>query len=99
MSKTLEILAAAELKKRIAELQSRLDETRRELEPVDRLKELWREGKSHFYKQGHSERESFLSSAVDLARVLRGIGRPPGEVRGVLQQGFDAYAPVVGILD
>lgn len=87
MSKTLEILEADELQKQIASYQSSLDERRSKLEPIDRLKE------------GHSERVTFLEHAVKLARLLYGIGKSPREVRAVLREGVDAFAPIVGVLD
>jgi hypothetical protein len=99
MTKTLEILGADGLRQHIVDSQASLNDKRKKLEPVDRLKELWREGTSHFYRNGHSERFSFLDTAADLARQLHGAGRPAREVRALLQEGVDAYAPVVRILD
>jgi hypothetical protein len=99
MSKTLEILDAKELEEHIKVTQSSFNETRKQLEPLDRLKQLWHAKASPFYSNGHSERFGLLDTSMDLARQLHAAGNPPERVRAVLQEGFDSYAPVVGILD
>src|SRR5262245_5713433 len=99
MSKTLEILELAELKEQIKESQDSLKATREQLEPLPRFKALWETSSEHFYRNGHSERAGFLRTSMELARQMHGAGSPPQEVRRVLQEGFEAYAPIVSILD
>src|SRR5262249_30000591 len=88
-----------ELPKRLVDARAWFDKTKRKLEPPDRLKNLWRTSTEDYYRNGHSERSTLLDIACNLARLLHGAGKLPTEVRALLCQGAQAYAPVLGILD
>lgn len=99
MSLTLDFLGPDELPKHLADTQLWFKKTKRKLEAPARLKKLWLTSEEHFYRNGHSERDGLLGIAGDLARLLHGIGNPPSDIRAVLREGAQAYAPVLRLLD
>lgn len=99
VSTTLEILGTTELTSPLSSARSAFAESKGKLEPPDRLQELWRSSDNRFYRNGHSERTGFLEQAADLARLLHAQGAPADEIRAVLREGAEVFAPILPILD
>lgn len=99
MSTILDILGPTYLDSQLSGTRSAFTESRSKLEPPERLRELWRDSKDRFYANGHSERTGFLELAADLARLMHAKDQPPEDVRAVLREGAQAFAPILPILD
>ncbi len=95
MSITIAVLGRESISRNLAEKKSWLKKQSKKIEPLDKLQQLLEKGETNFHRSGNSERGSFMQSSLSLARFLRAAEAPADEIRAVLRDGIQVFAPVV----